>query len=129
MSNSRDFVIKRIEKIARLLPDIQLRYEHREIHAEHIVEVSPKYFYEDGSRFEGFEIELYSEFLDLFPEETILVIPPDDIIKIATATHTACSIIKKWISFKPAGMKYDVQTKYCQPQIVAESEFNYAKAA
>ena len=129
MSNSKDFVINRIENIARQLPDIQLRYEHREVHSEHIIEVSPKYFYEKGSRFEEFEIELYSEFLDIFPEETILVIPPDDVIKIAAVTHTACSIIRNWISFKPAGMKYDVKTEYCQTQIVAESEFNYAKAA
>lgn len=129
MSNSRDFVINRIEKIARLLPGIQLRYEHREIHAEHVVEVSPKYFYEDGSHFEEFEIELYSEFLDLFPEETILVIPTDDIIKIATVTHSVCTITSNWISFRPTTKQYDVKPESYQPSVVADNKLNYAKAA
>lgn len=49
MSSSRDFVISKLDYIARLLPDIQLRYEHREIHGEHVIEVSPKGFYEEAA--------------------------------------------------------------------------------
>lgn len=129
MSISRDFVINRIEKIAQLFADIQLRYEYREIHAEHIIEVSPKYYYEDGSRFEEFETELYSEFLELFPEESILVIPPDDIIKINSVTHSVCSRSRNWISFNPSRKQYDVEPEFYQPPMVEDSLLNFAKAA
>jgi|LSQX01.1.fsa_nt_gb hypothetical protein len=129
MRNSKDFIISRIEEIALLLPGIQLRYEHREIHGEHIVEVSPKYFYEDGSPFESFEVDLYKEFLTLFPEETILVIPPDDLIRLSSVTHTACSISKSWIAYKENSKQYDVISEFHSSQVLEDSKYNYAKAA
>jgi hypothetical protein len=130
MSSSREFIISRLDEIIRELPDIQLRYEHREIHGEHIIEVSPKYYYEDGSRFEPYEIALYQKFLELFPDETILVIPPDDMIKINSATYTACTINTNWVFYNRARQQcFDVSPKFNETQVVAEKKFNYAKAA
>ncbi len=129
MSSSKEFVIKRIDEIAEALPQIQLRYEHREVHGEHIIEVSPKYLYEDDSEFEEHEISLYKDFIDLFPDETILVISSDDIIEVESLTHVACRLLKKWalkIKENVTPVKGNVAEKFDDSYL---SEIDYSKAA
>lgn len=71
---SNKFLEKRIELIENAISDIEIIYTFEEVHREHILEVTPEYL-DERSEFEKYEIQLYEDFIHIYPNEILCIKP------------------------------------------------------
>ena len=75
--NSTDFVIDIIDKLVIKYPEIRCRYEFEYLTDTHLVEISPKFFYDSNKEFSEEEIDIISNFIDNFSSESLCFV--DDV--------------------------------------------------
>jgi len=88
MSNSKDFLINRINHLIELFPEIQINYEFDEFDDSHFIQILPNEFYQMNNRFIKEEINIIKEFTDKYPFELVTFFSDNSLIKLDEPTYT-----------------------------------------
>ena len=82
MSNAKEFLRKKLEKISLEIEDVEIAYEYRVTTQTHIIEIKPNSVFEHSKEYIDKEIDLENEFSDQFPGEELLFISEDSLTEI-----------------------------------------------
>jgi hypothetical protein len=77
--NSREYIIKRMRKMAASLDNALLAYAYEKTSGFHIIEVSRETVNTVNNTYEELEATIWKEFYELFPNEDLLISEPDSI--------------------------------------------------
>jgi len=79
---STEYIKNKLSQILSQFPEISCKYEFDAFSASHLIELKPSEIYFSNHSFKEKEIELLSEFIELYPFENITFITDDDLYKI-----------------------------------------------
>lgn len=80
-----EFIISRLEEIANIIEDIQIRYEYRESTQSHLIEILPLNIFENNEMYMEEEYRLEHNFSEQFPKENIVFISEGSLTEIKVA--------------------------------------------
>jgi len=79
---STEYIKNKLSQILSQFPEIGCKYEFDAFSASHLIELKPNEIYFSNHSFKEKEVELLSEFIELYPFENITFITDDDLYKI-----------------------------------------------
>jgi hypothetical protein len=79
---AKEYIYKNLQKLANLFNNLTFTYEYKEILQTHVVEVKPEFEFSLNDDYIDAEIDLTSEFDELFYPESILFISENSLTTI-----------------------------------------------
>lgn len=79
---AKEYIYKNLQKLANLFTNLTFTYEYKEISQTHVVEVKPEFEFSLNDDYIDAEIDLTSEFDELFYPESILFISKNSLTTI-----------------------------------------------
>lgn len=80
---AKEFVIENAKVITERFPITSCRYQIDEFEQSHYIEVLPKQIFESSDDFALFQCDVISEFMDEFPNQSIIFITEGDLVEIS----------------------------------------------
>ncbi|MCK9398997.1 MAG: hypothetical protein M0Q51_03235 [Bacteroidales bacterium] len=99
---SVDFLKDQLEKLSKRHP-ISIKYQFDGSYNNHIIEIHPAFVFDCNQSYRLAEADLIYDFLSQFPEETILFVKKDDLIRVTNPIleipmiNTEYSKLRNWI--------------------------------
>jgi|SRR5690606_37837284 len=81
---STEYTRGKIQELVRLFPFVKCSYEHREQFATHYLEILPKSVFESNEQLSDYLDDLFFDFIELYPKESIAFSTDGDISRINT---------------------------------------------
>jgi len=104
--NAIEFIKERIDRLVTRFTNIRCRYEHDLFSNTHLIEVLPAEVYNNDESYAEAEVDIISEFIELFPYESICFVTDDALtpiqeaqyIKSGTAYDLCLSSCEDWLT-------------------------------
>lgn len=80
---AKDYILTKLQSMANLFPALTFRYEHKEKYETHVVEVMPEFEFAKNEDYIDAEIDLSTEFNEVFYPESILFISENSLSSIS----------------------------------------------
>lgn len=84
---SKEYIISRLKSFIRDFPQARIRYEHDADIDTHFVEVLPNEFYHLNEGYIDWEGEMFDDFVEMFPGESIGFITDDALVGLENITY------------------------------------------
>ncbi len=108
-----EFIKKELHNIHNLLPFVKMKYEYDTISLTHIVEVTPLSVYKDDKRYEDLELKLMDAFIDHYPDEDILFVSEESLIRVENPIFELNSLKVSMDSKEPLSTEFIFSYNIC----------------
>ncbi len=86
--NFKEFIKTRLQKLANLFPELQIRYAFDTIADIHVVELTPRDLYDNNAELDAEWMKISLDALTEYPNELISFVTDDCTVKIENAELT-----------------------------------------
>lgn len=80
--NAKTYFCSKLDKLVKNFPDTRILYYNDAFTDEHLIKIFPKSVFLNNSKLEEFQIEFMDEFIDKFPNASLIFFTEDDWIDI-----------------------------------------------
>ena len=81
MENAKTYIVCKLKEVANILPEIKILYKYDSYTKEHLIKVTSKDIFE-SDEFKENEVNIITEFIDKYPDESLIFFSSDDWIDI-----------------------------------------------
>lgn len=84
---STDFILRELEQLVVLFPNVKVRYEYNDLANVHTVEIVPNDIFYSNNDYMNWERKIVDDFISKYPTENVCFISDDALVGIEKSSY------------------------------------------